>query len=245
MAKTKSYDVDLVIEGIDKYYYIENHGNYKELIMTKICKYLNAHGFPNINDRKLNRDKIVREHIENLKVSASTNMGEAVISYTPLNVEDFIKTNNSIVKLKKALTILDNCHEKMHQLVQQKVKELECASESIKKYTDKIHELTETSENDKAKIKELKQKNSESEAEQKRYKGYIKDTMLPEIANEILRHDRKIFNGPEMVSKSGYDNMVADDDGLIDETFKDIGKQEKRFKNNIISGLFDSLKKDN
>ena len=64
MAKTKSYDVELVLEAIDKYFFVECYGNPNELKMTKICKYLNENGFPSVNDRKLNRDSIVREHVE-------------------------------------------------------------------------------------------------------------------------------------------------------------------------------------
>lgn len=244
MAKTKSYDVDLVLEAIDKYFFIENYGNPKELVMTKICRYLNANGFPNVNDRKLNRDSIVREHIEGLKTTDFNESRDVLLNYTPLNAEDFIKTNNSIEALKKALTILDNHYEKIYQFALAKVKEANEVSKISKEYSIKTDELTAENERNILEIKELRKKNRELETEVKRYRNYIKETMLPELANEILRQDHLLFDGPKMITENGFEEMVIDDSKSIETVFKDIEKKEKRFKNNLISGLFDSLEKD-
>lgn len=244
MAKTKSYDVDLVLEAIDKYFFIECYGNPNELKMTRICKYLNKNGFPDVNDRKLNRDSIVREHVEGLKTTNLNTSSNVMISYTPLIVEDFIKANNSIDQLKKALTILDNHYEKIYQFALIKIKEANEISKISDEHLQKSKELSAENEKYALEIKKIKNINRELEGEIKRYKNYIKETMLPELANEILRQDHILFDGQKMVSDDGFKEMVIDDSKSIDTIFKEIEKKEKRFKNNVISDLFESLEKD-
>jgi hypothetical protein len=245
MAKTKSYDPVLVIEAIDKYFFIENYGDPNELKMTKICRYLTANGFPDVNDRKLNRDSIVREHVENLKTTDLNNSNNVFLSYTPLIAEDFIKTNNSVEQLNKALTILDNHYEKIYQFATAKVKEANEVSKTTDEYSAKLDELITENDKNILKIKELNKKNHILEAEIKRLRNYIKEIMLPELANEILREERILFNGPKMITDNGFEEMVIDDTKSIETIFKDIEKKETRFKNNLIAGLFESLESDN
>lgn len=245
MAKPKCYDVDLVIEAIDKYFFIDSYGNPKELKRTKIARYLNKNGFPDINDRMINRDTILRDHIKALENTDINDSTDIMLSYTPLIVEDFIKTNNSIEKLTKALTILDNHYEKIYEFALAKNKEAKDANKVSDDYLEINNKLTAEIEEKNSQIALLKNTIKELESEKKRYRSYINETMLPEVANEILREDSLLFDGPKMVQDSGLNKMLIDDTQPIGKVFDEIDKKENRFKNNLIQGLFDSLEKDN
>ena len=168
-----------------------------------------------------------------------------MLSYTPLIVEEFIKTNNSINQLKKALTILDNHYEKIYQFALMKIKEANEISKVSQEHLQKLEELSAENEKYAIEIKKIKNINRELEGDIKRYRNYIKETMLPEVANQILRQDRILFDGPKIISDDGFEEMIIDDSKPIDTIFREIEKKEKRFKNDVISGLFESIDKDN
>lgn len=244
MARIKSYNVQDVISAIDNYFNFVCRGNVNGLIMTKICKYLNTNGFSDINDRKLNRDEIVREYIEELK---SSNIDEAYtefVTYKPLDVDAFIVTNCTINKLKNALVILDNYYSNVCQLAISKIDE---SNNLIKDIADKQSEFEKLKANREELNKLVTEKNKRikelSEA-CKKYKDYIGETMLPEVANEILRKEHIIFDGEPMISEQGLYHTTVNDNCSFDKVFDDIEKKENAFKNNVISGLFSSINED-
>ncbi len=245
MGRPKNYDVDLVIEAINKYFFIENYGNPKELKRTRIARYLNKNGFPNITDRHINRDAILVDHIkilENTDINDSTGI---MLSYTPLIVEDFLKTNNNIEKLRKALTILDNHYERIYEFALIKNKEAKEANQISADYLETNRKLLANIEEKNSQISLLKSVIKELESEKKLYRNYINETMLPEIANEILREDRVLFDGPKMIQDVGLNEMIIDDTKPMDKVISEIDKKEKRFRNKTIQRKYESLEKDN
>lgn len=244
MARNKTYDTDDVILAIDNYFNFICRGDVNKLIMTKICNYLNDNGFPDVNDRKLNRDPLVREHIIKLKDTERDDELNELITYKTLDVEDFLKTNSSIEKLRKALVIRDNYYSNVSRIA---INKIEDANHSMNELNEKLLELEKIKEENaqlKSKLTEKNKAAKNLELENAKYKSYIDKTMLPELANQILRNEHILVGGELMVNETAIADMVIQDDSSINEVFDNIKRQESKFKNNLISGLFDSIKED-
>lgn len=244
MARNKTYDTDAVILAIDNYFNFICRGDVNKIIMTKICNYLNKNGFPDVNDRKLNRDPQVREHINKLKNTERDDELNELITYKTLDVDDFLKTNSSIEKLKKALVIRDNYYSNVCRIA---IDKIEDANNSINELNEKLLELEKIMEENnqlKSKLVEKRKAVKILEIENTKYKSYIDKTMLPELSNQILRNEHILVGGESMITESAIADMVIQDDSSIDEVFNNIKRQESKFKINLISGLFDSINEE-
>ncbi len=244
MARNKTYDTDDVILAIDNYFNFICRGDVNKLIMTKICNYLNENGFPDVNDRKLNRDPLVREHIIKLKDTERDDELNELITYKTLDVDDFLKTNSSIEKLRKALVIRDNYYSNVSRIA---INKIEDANHSMNELNEKLLELEKIKEENaqlKGNLAEKRKAVKILEVENKNYKDYIDKTMLPELANQILRNEHILVGGECMVTETAIADMVIQDDASIDEVFDSIKRKESKFKNNLISGLFDSINEE-
>lgn len=241
MPKPKSYDVIAVKQAIKNYFFGECHGDKKRLVMTEICKHLNVNGFPNVNDRKLNRDQEIKTLIKALKETPTHEVGNRIISYSPLKIDEFIKTNNSIGKLRKGLLTLDNYYAVLAE------EAINLRNESItqvsvnKKLNDKLKVLEYEKEELLLKFKELRRNVRELTYENRQLKNSIKDTLLPEIANEILRRDDVLFNGTTAIKEEVYDDIVVEDTAVFKKVFKEIDSNEQAFHNKVVSTLYDAL----
>jgi len=244
MPKKKSYDVEQVKIALESYFHSVCFGDVKKLKMTQLCRYLRENGFPEVNDRKLNRDQEIRSFIANLKESINDTDYMTIISYTPLNTDEFIKTNNSIEKLRVALTNLDNYYGNLCTSVVSKHEESQSIAGQIAEQIIELSTLREELMKSKEEISRFKRINKELELENKRYKRSIKDTLLPEIANEMLRKEHVIYDGESVVSQNGYEKMVMDDASSLKDELNDIKKKESKFRNSLVSGLFDSINED-
>lgn len=244
MPKKKSYDVTLVLSAIDRYFNEVCFHNVKRLKMTQICKYLKENGFPEINDRKLNRDEQIREHIVSLKAMESSESIQEIISYSPLNVDDFLKTNSNINKLKAALTILDSHYGDICKYAIEKVHENQDYKEQVSNLKADIKRLNTLNEEQINELKRLKRVSKESEMYRKKYMKLIKTTLLPEVANEILRRDDILLIEETIISEEGFKDFVLDNSMVIQDEIKKIDKMEDKFNNSIINELFESIERD-
>jgi len=232
MPKKKSYDVEQVKIALESYFHSVCFGDVKKLKMTQLCRYLRENGFPEVNDRKLNRDQEIRSFIANLKESINDTDYMTIISY------------NSIEKLRVALTNLDNYYGNLCTSVVSKHEESQSIAGQIAEQIIELSTLREELMKSKEEISRFKRINKELELENKRYKRSIKDTLLPEIANEMLRKEHVIYDGESVVSQNGYEKMVMDDASSLKDELNDIKKKESKFRNSLVSGLFDSINED-
>lgn len=244
MAKTKSYDVEKVSNAIEEYFHVVCRGNRKRLIMTEICKYLNSNGFPEVNDRKLNRDNIVKAQIEEYKKESTDNAYEMLITYNPLNVEEFIKSNGNIVKLKRALELLDNRYSNICQAALTKTEEVDSIKIAYEEKSLILTQLMDENRSYKNEINNMKSVIKELSISCQKYRDYFKKTLLPEIANEVLRTEKRFSGGERILSEEGCKLTISSNDNHIGKTLDDLYKQEKKFKNPVVVDLFNTINKE-
>lgn len=241
MPKKKSYDVSLVKLAIDRYFADICFGDSKKLKMTEISKFLRDNGFPEINDRKLNRDNDIKSYVNNLKELDEMGNLKRIITYSPLNVDEFLKTNNSIERLREALTIRDAFYKDIctyavsinNELQEHKI-DIKAKNGDIISLQNEYEMLVNEIASQKEQIKLLKRTNN-------KYKKSIRNTLLPEIANEILREEEVIFSGNRKISETGYENMLIDNGVSLKDEIKKIDKLENEFENSLVIELFDSI----
>lgn len=236
MAKQKKSNEEL-ITLIDKYFFEVNHEQIKCLKYTDIAAYLSKITGSVIMEYDIRRNKEIASYIKKLK-SDSKKLNESnALVYIPLDVTMFIHKNNNPYLLKKSLLERDQYYQSIYSTA------CEISSENnlIEK---KLSELLEANKALKLEIKEqndhinmIYNENKNLKIQLIRLRDIVKDSVYPEIANELLREISFLEDGEKIINTSSY-KVINDTDSLISL----IQKNEAKYSdNNVIQGLFDKL----
>lgn len=241
MARKKLIEDDALLKLIKDYYLTQCNGDASRLKLPEITKYINSCGYPDYRVTTLRRNGKARDYINELKSKTETATIQSLMSYKTLDVDAFLRTNRTAADLKRALAELDTSYR---MIVQQAI----TIYENNKKEQDKAVALSrqfkklKSEKNDQEEIiKNLKQKIKVLEAEEKRLKSYIRDTVYPELADDVLVQTGELKKPKTNGKKILHPVFTAG--SSMDEIENTDAKAKKTSPSNTVLSLMEAYKK--
>lgn len=186
MPRARKINTELLKDMILRYATEELNGDYSKLKCSGIGGYVRKHGFPDVSDKSI-RDKpeIVKflKDIKDGQLRECMTMVATVSTYVGMDVDEFIRKNDTPDKLKIALAHKDLFYKSLSHscaIVSAENKQLMHEVEILKK---KIQELEDSLSKDKKKSETIAQYKMEVQV----YKEIVETYVYPNIANELLR----------------------------------------------------------
>lgn len=228
MARRKTVENDVLISLIDQFF-DENKVSGK-VNLARIAEYVRDNGYPGYAVESLRRNEVARTHINTI-TGVSNLLGEHIITYKTLDVEEFLTTHTTRSSIKDALTDLDNYYRIIS----------EQAVKTGKKYNLLLRDMQELrSEKDNVEcdrsalseeVRYLKEQN-------KKLTQVLKDYLYPDIANDILAKEGVILGLETHLDQDKLDHQIIRGDTDIHT------KTLTRSGSSVIQGIFDSLEDD-
>ena len=213
MGRKKLIEDDKLKQLLYEYYdYCDN--DFSHFKYSKFGQYIRSNYDPNIKDTLIRRNAVINECLDNLKEKSIEDNSFAIAAY---------KNSNSISSIKRTVSKLDSYYKNICNAYNKVVEENTKLENKLSRQNKKIKELNSLcDENNKLTKENIRLKNEIKSLEQ-----YIKDTIHPEIANELLKKDGLLKNTSGIIRK---------------EVVEDVITPSSRIKNKVISNLFDDLK---
>jgi shikimate kinase len=236
MIKTKLSNDDIIIL-IDKYFFEINREQLKSLKFTKIAEYLSQRTGLNIPEDKIRRDKKISAHVKELKNQARNSIQSTSIVYVPLDVRQFLDKNRTTSSLKKVLIERDQYYKSICELALKISDEDRLLIKKVSELSESIKALKEENQNKIDLLDEANRNIIYLRKQFEKLKNILKNSVYPEIANELLREVNLIKDGERMIYTTSYP-VIEDNDSMLNCIIKD---EEKYSENNIIQGLFNKI----
>ena len=227
MGRKRTIDDAKLLILIDEFFRTECMQGSKKIKLPRLTEYVQKNGFPSFRVETLRRNKVARDHIDELNKQIST-PSDLIPVYKSLDVDAFLINNQSHSSLRAALSSLDTYYRKL----------FEYAVEIDKKYKDAQKRILSL-ESEVALLKDqegpLKKRVFMAEAEQKRLKGIVNDYVYPNIANALLAKDGELVH-----TKTGIDSEKLSARTITSNT--KINRSEKKtVSNTVVLPLFDNF----
>ncbi len=238
MARPKKINEN-ILPIIDEYWIERCDRNPQKLKYAMIASYLEEKGL-SIKEYDLRRNKEVANYIKELKGSnqISQSLDNNTIVFQSLDINDFLKRNNDIYSLRSALVERDVYYSDICDYAFDNIKKAQSATKELKK-------SREVNSKNEEKIQQLHNTQNELIEENQKLKKKL-ETMLnvmkvhvyPEIANELLRKNRLLDGGDQIISPEGFKNVIQDQDSILLAIKK---KEENKTNFSILNDLFDKI----
>lgn len=229
MGRNSSISTEVLINLIEEFYTLKCNRDASVLKIPAIGSYIRSKGYP-VKDYILRRNEFAREYIDKLRTTTEETHIRSVSVYRDIDLDLFLQKNNTLSKLKQALTEREGYYREItnsaaYSFKENKVIKVELIE--IKKLNNKLKlELNQEIENSKI----IKSKNRQLTSENKQLREIIDTYVYPEIANELLK-------------KSGLINETAGvvNENIINNTIVSADTNVTKIKNTVLKGLFDRL----
>ncbi|SET73627.1 hypothetical protein [Lacrimispora sphenoides] len=238
MARPKKI-TENIIPIIDEYWLERCDRNPQKLKYAMIASYLEENGL-SIKEYDLRRNKEVANYIKELKGSNQIvqSLDNNTVVFQSLDINDFLKRNNDIYSLRSALAERDAYYSDICDYAVDNIKKAQFATKELKK-------SREINSKNEKKIEQLHNTQNELLEENQKFKKKL-ETMLnvlkvhvyPEIANELLRKNRLLDGGDQIISPKGFKNVIQDQDSILMAIKKN---EENKTNFSVLNDLFDKI----
>lgn len=176
MARKKLISDEDLLNLFEQYLIACCSGDPNLVKISQFGDFVRKKGYPNVADTTIRRNTIFRDTLELHKKEFEDEGYQTVITYKTLDVENFMATNRTPASLKSALIELNKYYQKIADY-----------ATSFKQEADnlrlRVNELEAKNDKLTNKIKVDKDLDSEN----KKLRSIIKNSVYPEIANELLK----------------------------------------------------------
>lgn len=245
MARKKSISDERILILLEQYIEEKCFGNSKKVKIPKFGDYIRNSGYPNIADTTLRRNKSFREVLQQRNELLEDSHYQTVFTYKTLDVDSFMMTNRTPKTIKKALIDFNLYQKKIVEAALHFQKEADILKENNQALKSKVESYKEKYE----KLIEHKKTNKALESEIKILKDFIKTTIYPEIANELLKQEGLLKSDTQMITNQYLANDIITPDAQINfhqtdsETVNNSDSLKKETKVVSITNILDSKTK--
>lgn len=229
MGRKKIIETEQLIGLVDEFYYKVCKGNADKLKIPEIGQYVRSNGYPELKDYVIRRNEQVITHIEELKQTSEKKELSLVVAYKTIDIENFINTNRSDTKMKKALSELNMYYKTICDaatLINEKAKRSESKRKELEK---KLNETQAELEILRTKNANLENEKKQLSAENKKLKQIINTYVYPEIANELLAKEGLLQNTAGIVIEDAVEENLVKPETTV------------RSDSNVIKGMFNKF----
>lgn len=224
MGRDKKITSEQLILMIDKY--ALNHPREK-ISIPALSNYLIDNGF-DVAPYLIRRDKAAREHIDKINSQDNEDIQRNVVTYHQLDIDNFVKTNSSIDKLRTALAQRDAYYASISNSAAIIFAENKELKSSIEYYRKEYEELK-----DKMQKKIQKDENKSIREKDKvilRLKKLLDEYVYPEVANLLLEKEGLLETVNTIIDKDKLSAITVEPDSDISKiTFQSIESIMKGF----------------
>lgn len=224
MGRDKKITSEQLILMIDKY--ALNHPREK-ISIPALSNYLLDNGF-DVAPYLIRRDKAAREHIDKINSQDNEDIQRNVVTYHQLDIDNFVKTNSSIDKLRTALAQRDAYYASISNSAAIIFAENKELKSSIEYYRKEYEELK-----DKMQKKIQKDENKSIREKDKvilRLKKLLDEYVYPEVANLLLEKEGLLETVNTIIDKDKLSAITVEPDSDISKiTFQSIESIMKGF----------------
>lgn len=230
MGRKKAIETDELITLIDEFFISECERDSSMLKIPAIGRYLRDKRGIEVQDPVIRKNTGVRTHIEKLKESNMETHLRRVAVFRSMDIDEFLKTNGTKDKLKKALTERDGYFR-------------EIANSAAHIFTDNRNlgqentELRKRSKELEILVKAAEDAKSDTasayrslERENRALRDIIHTYVYPEIANELLKKDGLLKTTAGIADPVELERHILYADSDITP-----------IKNSVLRGLFDKV----
>ncbi|NLE27706.1 MAG: hypothetical protein GX625_20695 [Clostridiaceae bacterium] len=224
MGRDKKITSEQLILMIDKY--ALNHPREK-ISIPALSNYLIDNGF-DVAPYLIRRDKAAREHIDKINSQDNEDIQRNVVTYHQLDIDNFVKTNSSIDKLRTALAQRDAYYASISNSAAIIFAENKELKSSIEYYRKEYEEL-------KDKVQKKIQKDENKSIREKdevilRLKKLLDEYVYPEVANLLLEKEGLLETVNTIIDKDKLSAITVEPDSDISKiTFQSIESIMKGF----------------
>ena len=217
MGRNKTISSEILL-GLYNEYVNEYPGlKYKA---SKFGSFVRKHGY-DVPDYTVRRDKALREAVKSREKMDDGELYGELVTYSPLDVEEFIKHNNDHGKLAKAISARDRYYSKIAAMAAKVLDEKNELKSEMAEMEGKIADLKERLA--KAESKADKESCRKKDATISKLRNLLKSYVYPDVANAMLQKEGvlKLANG--IIPYEDIEERVIQADTDIAEFLEDIG----------------------
>lgn len=219
---------------LDKYYFDECNGDINRIKIPSFGEYLRSNGYPDIQDYTLRRSAVLKARIKEFAEEAQKS-GQYVAKsavFANLDIDAFLKKNNTEEKLRTALQQRDKYYEYVSQSIQYYLNNNSNLKSENKSLNNTIKEMTDKADKAEKALKELRKSNNQLQKKCDEQKAYIDAYINPDIATMLLQET----NNPEVKGKS---SKYIDKEKAAKNILR--ADDENPYSDNVVRGLFDNF----
>lgn len=230
MARPVKMDHDFMLSLTQAYYAEKCNGDPKMLKIPKIGEYIRSKGYE-INDYLIRRNSKIIEYINCMNEKNEQKRITIVSVFRDMDVDEFLKKNYSLDKMKKALIERQNYYMEVAHSASLIIEENKKLKTKINKLEKELSELEEELESTSLDRTEVLKGFHDAKKKARVLMDLVDTYLYPEIANELLAQKGIIRKNEGVVDTEKLSNEI-----VTAET--DITK----LQNNIVRSLFDVFK---
>ena len=234
MARPRKMTTEQMMEIVDSYYLTCCDGNEKLMKCSLIAQYAVELGY-SVQGYDFRRNMEIREHIEQIKISAETSKDVYGVkyqhsAYKNLDVDGFLRNNKNEVRLTNSLRELDSYWERVYEYSVQTAKQNRVLLNEKSSQESLFKELQTELDRVNTDNSELSVAKNKLFFENRYLRKMLRTYLYPAVADEILRSDNEpIQTDTEVTDKAVCDFIevgipksftasVANDDQLQSES---------------------------
>lgn len=234
MARPRLISEEIIIDAAKSYIEDVCKGNIKKFKYVQLADYISRKNKVSVKEYQVRRCKALVEFIAAAKQQKNEEKRNQVLIYENLNIENFLKNNNTTAKLKNALLQRDMYYKSLYEYLIEILDTNKKLEQKLNKVSEELEHMKgeQSALDDSVNIQNLKLQ--ESEEKIKILQNILNTHVYPEIANKLLEEKGFFKLNASPVSEQGMENVIRAKDNITE--FND-----KVSDNALIQSLFDSI----
>lgn len=213
MPKRKPIDDDVMLQILKQYYTEACNSNARFINMREASLYINTHGYPEYSYESLRKNHVAQGYFRTITEAKKSEDFMVLATYSTLNVEEFMKENNTEEKMVTALTKLDSYYYKAAKSGIKIYERNRILLNEKASLTKKLNQETSRNKKLSTRIEELKKSNDNLLEENEALKKYLDEVLYDGAAKKILSESHvHIQNNSINVESEILDKMIITSD---------------------------------
>ena len=184
--KHKTIKDEVLLKLLDDFFYKECDGEPKRFKLPAVAKYINELGY-DYSYQALRKNPVAVNYSRSLREEYVDEDKVILSSYKTIDVEEFLRSNNTRSKLINAITSLDMYYEKVASSALKIKDECVLLSKELKSEKNKRNELAQENKDLKDEIKALRASIAAEQETTKVLRNYIDTTINEGCAQRVLK----------------------------------------------------------
>lgn len=222
MGRPKKISNEIIVNSSKEYFSVICHGDIKKMTYKNLAEYISSKININVADYDLKKCHELKEYITDIRNKNERTVLNSVIYFKRLDINNFLRMNDTESKLRNTLIQLDNSYEEVcmsatkiyeeNRRIRERNNKLLVANRKLKSEISEQHSTKNTSIKTESTLKK------EIKALKNRIRvllDIINTNVYPEIANELLAEKGLIKMNNSIISNSGKTNIMNDNESII------------------------------